>query len=210
VGELVHDEPVEEVRGLVEREQHPVAIRFGERAHALLRGAGDDVLLFELAVRLEDDQRHLEGEVVLQFGADLLIRALGVTGHAFEVLFLGRVVVDLEMVGGVDVPVEVAPPNQVLAVVRNERSLRASHRRGRQEQQGGQQRQDPRRGDTQGAGAHTVHLEEMQVEAPKTRHDTILLSVAERLQCMDLDVSVDGSKRCTTQGEAIGGEYCVR
>ena len=54
--------------------------RLGERADAFLRGARVDVLLLELAVRLEEDQRHLERQVVLQVGADLLIRAFGVAG----------------------------------------------------------------------------------------------------------------------------------
>ena len=67
---------------------HPVANRFGERAHAFRRGVGRrDVLLFELAVGLEEEKRHLVGEVVLQIGADLLVGALRVAGNPFEVRF---------------------------------------------------------------------------------------------------------------------------
>ena len=93
-------------------------------ADAFLRRARDDVLLLELAVRLEEDERHLEREVVLQVGADLLVGALGVAGDPLEVLLDLRVVVDLEVVGRVDVPVEVVVVDQVLAEVRHERRLR--------------------------------------------------------------------------------------
>ena len=68
--EFVRDRAVEQVGRLVERQQHPVARRLGERRHAFLGRARDDVLLLELGVRLEDDQRHLEREVVLQVRAD--------------------------------------------------------------------------------------------------------------------------------------------
>ena len=86
---------------------------------------GIDVLLLELAVRLEQDQRHLERQVVLEVGADLLVRALGVAGDALEVLLELGVVIDLEVVGRVDVPLELVVVDVVLAEVRHERRLRA-------------------------------------------------------------------------------------
>ena len=117
-------EPVEQVGRLVDRQHHAVAVRLGKRADAFLRGAGDDVLLLELAARLEEDQRNLEREVVLQVGADLLIRAFGVAGDPLEMLLDLGVVVDLEMIGRVDVPPEVVVPDLVLAEVRDVRRLR--------------------------------------------------------------------------------------
>ena len=80
------DEAVELVRRIVDRQHHALADRLGERADAFLRRAGVDVLLLELAVRLEQDQLHLERQVVLQVGADLLVGALGVAGDPLEVL----------------------------------------------------------------------------------------------------------------------------
>ncbi len=124
VREFVRDQAVEPVGWIVDRQQHAIAIRFGERADAFLRGAGRHVLLLELAVRLEQDQRHLEREVVLQVRTDLLVGALRVAGNPLEVLLEIRVVVDLEMVGGVDVPVEVVVMNVVLAEIGHERRLR--------------------------------------------------------------------------------------
>ena len=101
--ELVGDQAIERVRRLVDRQHHAVAVRLGEREHAFGQLARLDVLLLELALRLVEDERNLEGEVVLQIGADLLIRALRVAGDALEVLLDLRVVVDLEVIGRVDV-----------------------------------------------------------------------------------------------------------
>ena len=77
-------------------------------------GARRDVLLLELAVRLEDDERHALVEVVPQVRADLLIRALGVARDAREVLLVFRVVVNLEVVGLVDVPLELVVVDRFL------------------------------------------------------------------------------------------------
>ena len=57
VGQLVRDQPIEAVRRLVDRQGDAVAVWFRERADPLRTAAGKDVLLLELAVRLEDDQR---------------------------------------------------------------------------------------------------------------------------------------------------------
>ena len=125
VRQLMNDEPVEQVGRLVDRQHHAVAGRLGKGADALLRRTGDDVLLLELAARLEDDERNLEGEVVLQVRADLLVCALGVAGHPLEVLLDLGVVVDLEVVRRVDVPPEIVVPDLVLAVIRHVRRLAA-------------------------------------------------------------------------------------
>ena len=124
VGEFVGDEAVELVGRLVNRHEHPVAGRLGKGRHALAHGARNDVLLLELALRLEDEQRDLLGEVVLQFGTELLVGALGVAGDALEVLFGLGVVVDLEVVGRVDRPSERVVSDLVLAEVRHKRGLR--------------------------------------------------------------------------------------
>ena len=57
--QLVDDEAVQPVRRLVDRHDHPLAHRLGKRADAFRRLA-EDVFLFELAVRLEQDQLHFE------------------------------------------------------------------------------------------------------------------------------------------------------
>ena len=119
VGQLVRDQAIERVRRLVDREDHAIAIRFGEGEHAFRKLTGLDVLLLELALGLVEDERNLEGEVVLQVGADLLVCALGVARDALEMLFDLRVVIDLEVVGRVDVPLEIVVPDPVLAEVRD-------------------------------------------------------------------------------------------
>ncbi len=72
----------------------------------------------------EQNQRHLEREVVLQLGADVLIRALGIAGDLLEVRLDLGVVVDLEVVGRVDLPLEVVVADLVLAEVRHKLGLR--------------------------------------------------------------------------------------
>ncbi len=118
------DEPVEQIRRQIDRQHHAVALAFGEREHPFLGSTGRDVLLLELAVRLEDDERNALVEIVPQVRADLLIGALGVAGDPLEVPFVFRVVIDLEVVGLVDVPVELVVMDLVLAVVRRELRLR--------------------------------------------------------------------------------------
>jgi hypothetical protein len=71
---------------------------------------------------------------VLQIRGDLLVCALGVAGHAFQVLLGLRVVVNLEMIGGVRIPPEVVVPDLVLAVVRDEGRLCVGRCRGGQQQ----------------------------------------------------------------------------
>ena len=58
VRQLVDDQPVEQVRREIDRQHHAVALAFGERQHAFRETARGDVLLLELAVGLEDDERH--------------------------------------------------------------------------------------------------------------------------------------------------------
>ena len=119
VRQLVDDQAVETVRRIVNRRDDALDDRLGEGADAFLRRAGIDVLLLELAVRLEQDQLHLEGQIVFEIGADLLVRALGVAGDALQVLLERRVVVDLEMIRRVDAPLELVVVDVVLAEVRN-------------------------------------------------------------------------------------------
>ena len=125
VRELVSDQPVERVGRLVDRQHHAIAIRLGEREHALGQLARIDVLLLEFAFGLVEDERNFEGEVVLEIGAHLLIRALRVAGDPFEMLLDVGVVVDLEVIRRVDAPLEVVVLDAVLVVVRHERRLRA-------------------------------------------------------------------------------------
>ncbi len=66
VRQLMDDQAVEQVRRQIDRQHHAVALAFGKREHAFLRGARRDVLLLELAVRLEDDEGHALVEVVPQ------------------------------------------------------------------------------------------------------------------------------------------------
>ena len=123
VRQLVDDEPVEEIRRLVHRHDDALAGRLREGADAFLRRAGNDVLLLELAARLKQDQRDLVGQVVLQFGADVLIGAFRIPGHPLEVRFDLRVVVHDEVIRLVRVPGEVVVADLVLAEIRDVRGL---------------------------------------------------------------------------------------
>jgi hypothetical protein len=124
MGELVNDQAVEQIGRLVERHHDAVTHRLGEGTHAFLRRSGNHVLLLELAAGLEQDERNLEGEVVFQLRADLLVRAFGVASHPLQVLLDLGVVIDLEVVRRIDLPLEVVVADLVLPVVRDVRRLR--------------------------------------------------------------------------------------
>ncbi len=100
-----------------------MTLAFGEGQHAFGRGAGRDVLLLELAVGLENDERHALGEVVPQVGADLLVGALRVARDPRQVLLVFGIEVDFEVVRLVRMPLELVVVNLVLAVVRRELGL---------------------------------------------------------------------------------------
>ena len=154
VGQLVDDQPVEQVGRLVHRHHDAHAHRLGERADAFLGRAGDDVLLLELAAGLEEDERHLVREVVLELRAHMLIGALGVAGHPFEVRLDLGVVVDREVVGFVGPPLEVVVPHLVLAVVRNVGGLRRERCREREDRH--QDRGNRKEGAVPCADAHVT------------------------------------------------------
>ena len=108
----------------------------------------------------------MNGQVVLQVGADLLVGAFGVAGDPLEVLFELGVVVDLEVVGRVDVPVELVVVDVVLAEVRDERRLRGGRARVAGDDQGNQQR---RRADGAKAGNGTRDAHKQYLRAEPTQ-----------------------------------------
>jgi hypothetical protein len=88
-------------------------------AHAFRQLGRLDVLLLELALRLIEDEGNLESEIVFQIGADLLVRALRVAGDPLEMRFDLRVIEDLEVVGRIDVPLEIVVADLVFSEIRN-------------------------------------------------------------------------------------------
>ena len=66
--EFVFDEPVQLIRGIVDRQHHPVVLGLGKAAHRFVCAARVDVFLLEFAVRLEEDHRHAERQVVPEIG----------------------------------------------------------------------------------------------------------------------------------------------
>ena len=120
VRQLVGNQPIQQVGRLIDRQQDPHTERLGECGDPVGDGSRADVLLFELAVGLEDDHLDSVGQVVRQIGADLSVGALGVARDPRQVLFQLGVVVDLEVVRLVDVPIEVVILHQVLPIVRVE------------------------------------------------------------------------------------------
>ena len=135
-----------------------IRLRYGSaNAPTPFRAAAwEDVLLLELAVRLEDHEGDAERQIVTQVGAELLVGALGVGGHPLEVLLELRVVVDVEMVRRVDVPVELVVLDAVLAVVRRE--LLGAGRRGNRRGEEHDQRGHPPSGLAFGVVADHVNL----------------------------------------------------
>src|SRR6185312_12948933 len=107
----------------------------------------------ELCVRLEEDERNLVGDVVLEVRADLLVRALGIPGNRRQVRLEGGVVVDLEMIGRIHVPVERVVVRIDLAEVGNEGRLRGG-RWCRADQQRGDHHADENRNEQMPTDAH--------------------------------------------------------
>ncbi len=124
VRQFVRNQAVQPIGWIVDGKEHPPAVGFDKGSDAFLRGTGNDILLLELAVRLEEDHRHLGRKIVVQVRADLLIRAFRIAGDALQMLFELRVVVDLEMIRLVHLPLEGVVMDVVLAVVRDEPCLR--------------------------------------------------------------------------------------
>ena len=123
MGQFVDDEAIEQVVRLVHRHHDPLPGRFGKGTHPFLGGAGHDVLLLEFATRLEEDQRHLVREVVLELRTDVLVGALGVARHPFEMRLDFGVVVDDEVIRLVRPPLEAVVTDLILAEIRDIRRL---------------------------------------------------------------------------------------
>jgi hypothetical protein len=104
---------------------------------------------------------------MLQIGADLLVGALGVTRDPFEVLLDLGVVEDLEVVGRIDLPLEVVEPDPVLAEIRDVRSLGEGIETGAEEQSQRQQGHAGRRGAARLARAH-MSPQEQRIQGPGT------------------------------------------
>ena len=107
VRELVRDQAIELSGGSSIGSSMRLRVRLGKGGDAFADLAGMTFCCWNSAWVLKMRSGILNAEVVLQLGADVLIRALGVTGDPLEVLLGLRVVVNLEVVGRVDVPLEV-------------------------------------------------------------------------------------------------------
>ena len=111
-----------------------------------------------------------------------LIRALGVPGHPLEVLFELRVVVDLEVIGRVDVPVELVVVDVVLAEIRDVRRLRESGAHVADDERGGEQE----RGGNMGQGHAHAHNSTSEWAEEPIGTSAILPVTATCLQTSDL------------------------
>ena len=111
--------------------------------------------------RREQDQRQLHRQVVLQLRADVLIRALGIAGDAFEMRLNFRVVVDLEVFGLVGVPLEVVVADLVLAEVGDITGLRQRKAGRAGQRQHGREQPRPRRQRLPQRGTHNDSLEHL-------------------------------------------------
>jgi hypothetical protein len=144
VRQLVGDEAIQRVGRLIDGQHHPIAVRLGEGKHAFRQLTGFDVLLLKFALGFVENQGDFEREVMLEVRADLLICAFRVARDPFEVLLDVGVVIDFEMIGRVDVPLEVVVADPVLAVVRHVARLReyALDRAGHEQSNGGRGERD--------------------------------------------------------------------
>jgi hypothetical protein len=139
VGQLVGDEALQLVRRQVDGQDHAAADRLGEGQHSFGHEVGEEVRLLELGVRLVEDERDREVDLVLEVPRDLLIRALGVGHDAAQVLLELGVVVDLEVRALVDAPGEAVVRDLVLPEVGNELGAGGGRRREEEEDEGSHQ-----------------------------------------------------------------------
>jgi hypothetical protein len=136
VGQLVGDEALQAVRRLVDGQHHAPAHGLREGQHPFGHEVREEVRLLELGVRLVEDERDREVDLVLQVPRDLLVRALRVGDDAPEVLLELRVVVDLEVRALVDAPGEAVVGDLVLAEVGDELGAGGRSRREEREDEG--------------------------------------------------------------------------
>jgi len=101
--------------GGVDREDHPVAGRLGERADALGDEVQVDVGLLERRVRGVVEQRDLLRDLEVQLARVVVVRALGHVHDALQRALLLVVEVHVKVRGVVDVPMEPVVDDLVLA-----------------------------------------------------------------------------------------------
>ena len=136
VHHLVREHVLEAAVVAGEVEQHAVARRFGDAARAFAEVAGD-VVLAEVRARREEHDRLLLAELMVQHARQAGVRALRHARRvARRVPFL-RVVVDQEMFGLENLPLEVVVLDLVLAeVVLRARRAADARRRAQRETRG--------------------------------------------------------------------------
>ena len=150
VGQLVADQGDQQAVRIVDRQHHAEARRAGEGADALGDEVEDDVVLLERRVGGEIDQRDRVLDLEIEETRDVVVVALGEGDHLLQRRLLLRVVIDVEVRGVVDAPVELAVGDLVLAEAvalhrRPEALLgaEASGRQGQQRQAAGDSGGDP-------------------------------------------------------------------
>ena len=131
MGQLVLDEVLELLVGHVHREHHAVAGGHRERSDALRDELGDDVVLLELGVGGEGDQRDRIRDLVVEPAGELVVGGLGERSDLGQGWLDAIVEGDAEVRGRVHLPVKGVVANLVLAEVL------CGDRRGEQERQHG-------------------------------------------------------------------------
>jgi hypothetical protein len=118
VRQLVRDELEELGVGQIDRQHHAIAHRTGEGPDPLRDEVEDDVVLLERRVRGVEDHRNRILHLMIELAGQPVVGALGERGDLLERSRLGFVVIEGEVGRGVELPVEVAVGDLVLAELR--------------------------------------------------------------------------------------------
>jgi hypothetical protein len=123
VYQLVPDGMLERRVRAVKRDNHPSLEELGETRHVLRQQAGNNVGLFKIVGRAVDDQGYLAGDVKIELVLQVNIAILSYFCRYLGDLFFLQIKVDLEMLGGQNLPLEAGVLNFILPEIILRKSL---------------------------------------------------------------------------------------
>src|SRR3990170_7035323 len=100
--------------GAVKRNYHTSFEELGKACHVLRQQAGNNVGLFKIVGRAVDDQGYLTGDVKIKLVLQVNVAVLSYLSRYFRDLFFLQVKIDLEMLGGHNLPLETGVLNFIL------------------------------------------------------------------------------------------------
>jgi hypothetical protein len=114
---LMSDHLPEAKIGAVERYDHSPFKKLGETAYVLRQKGRDDVGLFKIVGGTIDHQRELLVQVVIEFVLQKPVAFFGIICRNLGNLFFLRVKINVEMIGGQNLPRKICILNLILSEI---------------------------------------------------------------------------------------------